>query len=196
MDIFKEPAIIALAGVIIGAGLGYLLSHLKDRQLRKVRVRTHLLALRAEIEICKEFAITYRTDPVASPLYRLPTIAYQNSLPQLLVDAALADSETRALIMFSNQIETINRGLDQANEARIPREGEEMVPLVIIQRSPGHAKQLEDKRWVLVSGEEDQWGWYEHLFPRALVAEVNRIHLKIDELEKDLYQNAVNAVST
>jgi hypothetical protein len=71
------------------------------------------------MEYCRSLAQTYVRDRVAAPLYRLPTIAYANSLPALLTDAALTESDTGSLLTFFNEVETLNRGLEQAESARL-----------------------------------------------------------------------------
>ena len=71
------------------------------------------------MEYCRSLAQTYVRDRVAAPLYRLPTIAYANSLPALLTDAALTESDTGSLLTFFHEVETLNRGLEQAESARL-----------------------------------------------------------------------------
>lgn len=46
-------------------------------------------------------------------------MAYANSLPALLADGAVDEAETRKLLQFFNEVETLNRGLDQAETARL-----------------------------------------------------------------------------
>ena len=53
-----------------------------------------------------------------APLYSLPTLSYLHSFPVLLADGAPSGAEARAVTQFFNEVETLNRGLDQANEAR------------------------------------------------------------------------------
>ena len=71
------------------------------------------------MEFCHDLATAYLRDKVAAPLYRLPTVAYANSLPALLTDGALNEPDTRALLEFFNEVATLNRGLDQAEGARL-----------------------------------------------------------------------------
>lgn len=105
----------ALVGVIVGFGL------VKGSDLlgRSRRKKVHKAAIAAEIEICREFANEFlgREPHVQAPSYRLPLITYTSSLPHLLADRALDRNKTDALIRFFNQVETLNRGLDQANVA-------------------------------------------------------------------------------
>jgi len=105
----------ALIGVIVGFGL----VKGSDWLGRSRRQKVHKAAIAAEIEICREFAeIFLGEDPhVQSPSYRLSCITYSSSLPHLLADRALDRNETHALIRFFNQVETLNRGFDQANVA-------------------------------------------------------------------------------
>jgi hypothetical protein len=59
-----------------------------------------------------------RANVVAS-LYRLPTLSYSHSFPVLLADGVPSEAEARAVTQSSATVETLNRGLDQANEARM-----------------------------------------------------------------------------
>ena len=86
---------------------------------RKRRLRTHWCALRAEMMLCKEKAETLLEDNVMSPLYRLPVIAYQVSYPVVLADGAVAEEEVLTLGRFFEQVQDINRGLDNAAQAKM-----------------------------------------------------------------------------
>jgi hypothetical protein len=90
----------------------------KDLWDRHRRLRTHWAALGAELVYCSRSAQTYLNDNVRSPLYRLPTMAYRNALPGLLEAGALTGNEVLVLLEFFNEVETLNRGLEQAHEAR------------------------------------------------------------------------------
>jgi len=96
--------------------LGFFLGLVPGWWSRKQRLKVHWGALRAESAICKEKAETYLGDDVMSPLYRLPTKAYETSFPVLLSDAAVKEKEVRDLSRFYGQVEDLNRGLDNAAE--------------------------------------------------------------------------------
>lgn len=108
----------ALIGAVVGGILGVLLVELKDFFWRMLRRKAHWRALGAEIELCREMAEIFLNDTVKAPLYRLPTLSYLNSFPALLADGAPNGAETKAITQFYCQVETLNRGFDQANEAR------------------------------------------------------------------------------
>lgn len=110
-----NEVIAALAGAAIAFALVVLYDWLKSRRRR----RAHFAALRAEIEYCRALAQTYLTDGVKAPLYRLPTVAYAHSLPALLADGGLDETHTRDLLAFFNEVATLNRGLDQTEDARL-----------------------------------------------------------------------------
>ena len=103
-----------VAFVIFGMLIGALPSWFD----RKRRLKTHWSALRAEMNLCKEKAETVLSkDPAyLSPLYRLPMLAFQVSLPVLLADGALSESESLIVSRFYSQAQDINRGLDNAAE--------------------------------------------------------------------------------
>ena len=98
--------------------LGMLIGTLPSWYVRKRRLKTHWSALRAEMKQCKEKAETVISkDPAyLSPLYRLPLLSFQVSLPVLLADGALSESESLIISRFYSQAQDINRGLDNAAE--------------------------------------------------------------------------------
>ena len=114
-----------VVAAIVGVVVGFLLSELKEWHARKKRHAALWQALNAEIEFCKERANTYLQDNVIAPLYRLPLLSYQNCLPVLLSDGALKEGETRNLMEFFTEIETLNRGLD--NVAAMREKGDDKI---------------------------------------------------------------------
>ncbi len=60
----------------------------RSRQKRR-RVNGNLEALRAEISYCGGLAQGFLEDKVKAPLYRLPHIVYENSLPVLFSEGAI-----------------------------------------------------------------------------------------------------------
>ena len=114
-----SPQVIAtLIGAVVGVLLGVIVSELKEWWWRTRRRKAHWRALSAEVEICREMAEIFLRDGVGAPLYRLPTLSYLNSFPALLESGATTERDTRAVTQFYNQVESLNRGLDQANDAR------------------------------------------------------------------------------
>jgi hypothetical protein len=67
-----------------------------------------------ELEMVQRAAQTYRTDSVKAPLYRLPTIAVDQALPELLTAGVLKPAELHSLLSCGLLVRDINRGLDQA----------------------------------------------------------------------------------
>jgi hypothetical protein len=108
------PAIIGLLGVALGAGLG----ELREVCQRKKRHLSYWSAMSAEVDLCRGLAEAYCRDPVKAPLYRLPTVAYENGCPALLADGAVSEEEARSILRFYGQVEQINRGLEYAHAAR------------------------------------------------------------------------------
>ena len=112
---FEYRQVVAtLAGVV----LGFCLLWVKEWWTNRRAYRAHWAALATEAEICREHADVYLQDRVAAPSYRLPTRAFENSLPPLLSAGKVNPEELRVLTEFSLHVETFNRGLDQVNEAR------------------------------------------------------------------------------
>lgn len=103
---------------LLGVFLGFLLSLVTEWWRGRLRRRAHWAALNAEMDYCRQLAETYLRDNVPAPLYRLPTAAYINALPGLLASGALDAVDTSNLIAFFNEVQTLNRGLDQIEDAR------------------------------------------------------------------------------
>lgn len=108
-----------VAAAVTGAVVAFLLLVAYDWLRARRRRRAHFAALEAEMDYCRDLAQTYLRDGVKAPLYRLPIVAYANSLPALLSEAALGEVDTRHLLEFFNEVEALNRGLEQAEGARL-----------------------------------------------------------------------------
>ena len=96
--------------------LGFVLGLVPTWLDRKRKLQTHWAAIRAEVELCREKAAILVSDSIQSPLYRLPVMAYEASLPVLLADGAVSEAELFAVGRFYGQVQDINRGLDHAAE--------------------------------------------------------------------------------
>lgn len=118
-SLIEDPKVwAALLGAVVGGVLGFVLAEVKEWLARRRRRRAHWRALSAEADLCREMAEEFLRANVMAPLYRLPTLSYSHSFPVLLADGAPNETETRAVTQFFNEVETLNRGLDQSNEAR------------------------------------------------------------------------------
>ena len=103
---------------IVGVVVGFILSEAKSAFSNNKRNKTNFKALKAEIDFCSYLANVYVNDNIMAPLYRLPTNAYEASLPQLLGASAIDETELKAVQQFYMEVESLNRGLDQAELAR------------------------------------------------------------------------------
>lgn len=102
---------------IIGVIIGFVLGHFASYYEKVQRRRFHIAALRAEINLCERQARNYLTDPVAAPLYRLPTAAFSASFPAVLIDGGISRSAVEDLESFALFVHEINRGLDNVHRA-------------------------------------------------------------------------------
>ena len=93
---------------------GFVLAFVPPWLDRKRRLRTHLQAIRAEMQLAQERASMLLKDEVLAPLYRLPVSAYQTSFPTLLAEGILSEEGSHALGNYFCQVQDINRGLDNA----------------------------------------------------------------------------------
>ena len=103
---------------LIVATFTFVLVRAWDWWWRRKRLEAHRTALAAEMAICSQDAHIYCTAGIQAPSYRLPTLIYTGSLPDLIANGALSAQGVDALIRFYNQAEALNRGLDQINQAR------------------------------------------------------------------------------
>ena len=93
---------------------GFLLGRAPTWLDRKRRLKTHWSAIRSEVEQCKSKAGTLLKDNIRAPLYRLPLLSYQVSFPILLAEGTLDESEASEIGEFFDQVQDINRGLENA----------------------------------------------------------------------------------
>jgi hypothetical protein len=103
---------------LFGVALGFALAQMGNWWVSRRRRKAHWAALRAELRFCHGLVNTYEKDRIAAPLYRLPTAAYSRSFPALLSEAAVTEDQAMALTRFFSEAETLNRGLDLAQDAR------------------------------------------------------------------------------
>jgi hypothetical protein len=102
----------------LGVVLGFSLSEGKEWLLRRRRRKANWGALKAEVKICADLAERFLKDNVAAPLYRLPRASCDHALPPLLADASADETEVRPILLYYTQVDSLNRGLDQAEAAR------------------------------------------------------------------------------
>ncbi len=110
-----EYLLLVITGALTGAIAAFLLTVTKDWIEKRKRIKGYLSSLDAEIDECHRIARLFPQISIASPLYRLPTYFYQQSLPGLLADGALKGIEPKVILHFFTEVETANRGLDRAD---------------------------------------------------------------------------------
>ena len=106
------------SSALIGVILGFALSEGSRLLGGWRRNKTNFKAIKSEVDYCSELAEVYLGDRIMAPLYRLPTNAYEASLPQLLSSSVINEDELKAVQKFYMEVESLNRGLDQAELAR------------------------------------------------------------------------------
>jgi hypothetical protein len=106
-------SMLAIAGTVVGIVLGFFLGVLKDQYSRKQRQRAHIEAILSELSFCAGQAADFLRDGSGTG-----TVTYQNSFPPLLADGVMPGEEITTIIRYFNEVETLNRGLDQAEGRR------------------------------------------------------------------------------
>ena len=100
-----------MLGAVLGAVLAYLPRFLSTRQ-KLIANRALLLV---EIEACRKMAATYLSAGIASPAYRLPSLGWSQSIPQIIAIGMIDQTQIEAVQDFYTEVASLNRGLDQAD---------------------------------------------------------------------------------
>ena len=108
-----------LKNILIGAALTLIINIIQSWVRKKLRLRTHWSVISGEIELCREKAAALLNPDkvIGSPLYRLPTSAYETSFPVLLENGALTGPQYLIVGRFFSLVQEINRGLEYSAEA-------------------------------------------------------------------------------
>jgi hypothetical protein len=111
------PSIIAVIGTLAGVVVGLWFPAWREWRQKKKRHLSYWSAMSAEVDLCAGLAEAYTRDRVKAPLYRLPTIAYDNGFPALVGDGEVSEDEAPSILRFYAQVVQINRGLEYAHAA-------------------------------------------------------------------------------
>ena len=60
-------------------------------------------------------AATYLSAGIASPAYRLPSLGWSQSIPQIIAIGMIDQTQIEAVQDFYTEVASLNRGLDQAD---------------------------------------------------------------------------------
>jgi hypothetical protein len=101
---------------VVSLVLGLLVPLISARYLRRVERRGEVIAMLVEITETRARLITYTTQNIMAPLYRLPTSILKMAMPKLIGAGPLTSREIDTLIQYSNKVDEINRGLDRAGD--------------------------------------------------------------------------------
>ena len=112
----------ALVGALVGVLLGFCISEFRDWRERRRKRYGFLEALAVEINVCADLAKGYFDGRVMAPAYRLPLLAYERVLPEILSEGILTIQETQALIRFYFNVAALNFCLDQAQAVLMQKE--------------------------------------------------------------------------
>jgi hypothetical protein len=116
-----QPDLLRFISAIVAVFLGFMLNRGVTQRDRRRRLDAHWAALDVESAMGADRAKWFRRDlrekMIGRPLYRLPTAAFDTSLPALLAEGALSRDELQALSEFGLLVHEINRGLDRAADA-------------------------------------------------------------------------------
>jgi hypothetical protein len=107
-------AIVLAIPTILGVVIGFFLSGGQRWFEGKRKLRAHCGAIRVEMLLCNEKVDALLSDPVRSPLYRLPTVALSTAFAILLAEGSLNKYEALATSRYFSHVQDLNRGLDDA----------------------------------------------------------------------------------
>ena len=110
-------ALFALCVSIVVAGWTIYRDAFATRSQRQKRIKGNFTAMYVEVEECGRIATGYKTASIDAPLYRLPIICFQTCFPALLADSGINEKGIYSLLKFYDEVETMNRGLDAADDA-------------------------------------------------------------------------------
>ncbi|NDE89720.1 MAG: hypothetical protein EB059_01065 [Alphaproteobacteria bacterium] len=117
---FWEGTGAALISVFLGVAFTYFLSTRSEKR----RLSSYKSSLRAEIDLCKIMSEEYnKQDAPQAPSWRMPTHAWTNSYPELLSLGVMTQEQVTALNEIYVEINALNLGLDQINDARLIARG-------------------------------------------------------------------------
>ena len=100
-----------MLGAVLGAVLAYLPRFLSTRQ----KLISNRALLLVEIDACRKMAATYLSAGFASPAYRLPSLGWSQSIPQIIAIGMIDQTQIEAVQDFYTEVASLNRGLDQAD---------------------------------------------------------------------------------
>ncbi len=101
---------------VVSFVLGLIVPLVSARYLRRVERRGEVIAMLVEMTETRARLITYTTQNIMAPLYRLPTSILKIALPKLIGAGPLTNREIDTLIQYFNKVDEINRGLDRAGD--------------------------------------------------------------------------------
>lgn len=104
----------AVIAALFGGAVVFCLEKWLEAWTSAARLEGVRLAIRAEIEVCGGRAQTFVEGKVPAPLYRLPSRCFADNFSALVQSGTLDRDGTHDLIVFYAEVETLNRGLDDA----------------------------------------------------------------------------------
>lgn len=112
-----------LTGVftLLGVLGGYKLKSVDDKNAKQKRLRATWGAISAEVEVARESSEEYvkhgSGDGAFVPQWRLPDVLITNALHALITDGDPSHLEVKAILQYHNEAQSLNRGIDLAQDA-------------------------------------------------------------------------------
>jgi hypothetical protein len=107
---------LVVIGPIAAVFFAYHLGAKKESEREHRMIRSHFDALGMEIHRCADLAAIYLEQGIRAPLYRLPTSAYEQSMPVLKNTGIVSGGDAQSIQQFYLQAEQVNRGLDNVDD--------------------------------------------------------------------------------
>ena len=104
--------------ILLSAFLGFIFGVYKERHAKHVLVHNAMLLMENELHQCQRQIRGLAKSTVLSPLSRLPRSAYDSHWTTAVMAGDFTSAEVSLIAAFYSFVDQINRGLDQAHEAK------------------------------------------------------------------------------
>lgn len=105
-------------GILLSAFVGFAFGVYRERHAKHVLVHNAMLLMEGELNECQRQIRGLAQSSVLSPLSRLPRTAYDTHWHAAVMAGDFTREDVKVLAAYYNFVDQINRGLDQAHDAK------------------------------------------------------------------------------